>query len=52
MPRLRPASPPPRKDPASARVFRLETLGLLLLGALLLILTLARYWRQIPWNLR
>jgi hypothetical protein len=33
-------------------VFQLETIGLLILAALILILTLARYWRHIPWNLR
>jgi hypothetical protein len=33
-------------------VYASETTGLLLIAAVLLVLTLIRYWREIHWSLR
>jgi len=33
-------------------IYTLETTGLLVIAALILILTLVRYWHHIPWNWR
>jgi hypothetical protein len=33
-------------------VYTLETTGLLVIAALILILTLVRYWHHIPWTAR
>jgi hypothetical protein len=43
-----------RHDPAHHRhaVYASETTGLLLIAALLLVLTLIRYWHEIHWSLR
>jgi uncharacterized membrane protein YqhA len=35
-----------------AAVYASEAIGLLLIAFLLLVLTLARYWRYIHWSLR
>lgn len=43
----------PQKSPAPKRpIYSLETTGLLLIALLILILTLVRYWRHIPWGAR
>ena len=34
------------------QIYTLETTGLLVMAALILILTLVRYWHNIPWNAR
>jgi hypothetical protein len=50
------ASPQPQPDHPSARrpgkhhIFKLEAAGLLIIGALILILTLVRYWHHIAWS--
>ncbi|MGO8984059.1 MAG: hypothetical protein ACLPHI_18005 [Terriglobales bacterium] len=50
-----PVSPKPganekhRHDPA---IYAAEATGLLLMAVLLLILTVIRYWRYIPWSAR
>jgi len=51
-------SPAPRK-PASENkhqqrhsIYAAEATGLLLMAVLLLILTVVRYWRDIPWSAR
>jgi len=52
------ASPPPQPDNPSARhsgkhhIFKLEAVGLLIIGALILIFTLVRYWHHIAWSAR
>ena len=42
---------PARKHPRHA-VYATETSGLLLIGVLLLVLTLIRYWHAIHWSVR
>jgi len=49
----------PQRQPESSRhkhpvpeVYTLETTGLLVIAALILILTLLRYWHHIPWSIR
>lgn len=37
---------------ARHRAYGQETTGLLVIAFLLLVLTLIRYWRYIPWNVR
>jgi len=34
------------------QIYTLETTGLLVIAVLVLILTLVRYWHNIPWNAR
>jgi hypothetical protein len=43
-----------KRDPANHRhaVYASEATGLLLVAALLLALTLIRYWHEIHWSLR
>jgi len=50
----------PKRQPEKAQaehhshlqIYTLETTGLLVIALLILILTLARYWHNIPWNAR
>jgi hypothetical protein len=45
----------PEPLPAEHRtpqVYTLEATGLLVIALLILVLTLARYWRHIPWSAR
>jgi hypothetical protein len=49
--------PVPSPEPKDAKphrhaVYASETVGLLLIAALLLVLTLIRYWHHIHWSLR
>jgi hypothetical protein len=49
--------PVPSPEPKDAKthrqaVYASETVGLLLIAALLLVLTLIRYWHYIHWSLR
>jgi hypothetical protein len=55
-----PVSPKPAADSAHQEdkhrhrhsIYAAEATGLLLMAVLLLILTLIRYWRYIPWSAR
>jgi hypothetical protein len=53
-----PADLPPQPDqpsperPAKLRIYRLEAAGILIIGAIILILTLTRYWHHIAWSAR
>jgi hypothetical protein len=42
---------PPRRR-ARPRIFAREATGLIIVAILLMVLTLVRYWRYIPWNWR
>ena len=50
----------PKRQPEKAhaehhlppQIYTLETTGLLVIAVLILILTLVRYWHNIPWNAR
>ncbi|HXZ30864.1 MAG TPA: hypothetical protein VEH30_01170 [Terriglobales bacterium] len=42
---------PPERHPIP-EVYTLETTGLLVIAAIILILTLIRYWHHIPWGAR
>lgn len=46
--------PVPHSKPEASRkpVYPREVLGLVLIGILVLILTIIRYWQNISWNLR
>jgi hypothetical protein len=46
-----PEKPSPGRPPAT-HIYAMETTGLLVIAALILILTLARYWQFIHWSLR
>jgi hypothetical protein len=46
-----PERTPPERHPIP-EVYTLETTGLLVVAALILILTLIRYWHHIPWGFR
>jgi hypothetical protein len=39
-------------DAARAKVHKLQAAGLLIIAALVLLLTLIRYWHNIPWSVR
>ena len=55
MPATQPQRQPPDRDPgpnAKLSIHRLEATGILVIAILLLILTLVRYWRYIPWGAR
>jgi len=43
------ASPEHHRTP---QIYTLEATGLLMIAALILILTLVRYWYHIPWGVR
>ena len=38
--------------PESVHICKLEAGGILIIGALILLLTLARYWHHIAWSAR
>ncbi|MGB6678738.1 MAG: hypothetical protein WBE44_18725 [Terriglobales bacterium] len=49
--------PSPLEQPSSEhhrtpQIYTLEATGLLVIAALILILTLVRYWHHIPWGAR
>lgn len=52
------SSPQPARDPAppvrppKPHIYGVEATGLLVIAALILALTLIRYWHHIPWNWR
>jgi hypothetical protein len=50
------ASPPPdqpsAKPPSKLHIHKLEAGGILIIGALILVLILARYWHHIAWGAR
>lgn len=50
-PKREPEQKPPARHPIP-EVYTLETTGLLVIAALILILTLIRYWHHIPWSSR
>jgi len=43
---------PSRKRPDKLRIYELEAAGSLIIGALILLLTLTRYWHHIVWGAR
>ena len=43
---------PPARRSAKYHIFKLEAAGLLIIGVMILILTLIRYWHHIAWNAR
>ena len=45
----RPTPDPAPEPPSKLSIHRLEATGILVIAILLLILTLIRYWRHIPW---
>jgi len=47
-----PKPQPERAEHHLPQVYTLETTGLLVIAVLVLILTLVRYWHNIPWNAR
>jgi len=46
------ASPQHRPDAPRPHIYTLEAAGLLIIAALIMIITLARYWHHIPWSAR
>jgi hypothetical protein len=55
VPATQPKRQPSDHDPEShtkLSIHRLEATGILVIAILLLILTLIRYWRHIPWGAR
>jgi len=50
-PKRQPSDRPPNHMP-SFSIHRLEATGIVVIAILLLILTLIRYWRYIPWSAR
>ena len=47
-----PDQQPSRKRPDRLRIYELEAGGILIIGALILFLTLTRYWHHIVWSAR
>ncbi|MGA9813925.1 MAG: hypothetical protein WBQ64_14160 [Terriglobales bacterium] len=52
-----PAASPPPDQPSPERtskshIYKLEAAGILIIGALVLLLILARYWHYIAWGAR
>ena len=45
-----PDQQPSRKRPDKLRIYKLEAGGILIVGALILLLTLTRYWHHIAWG--
>jgi hypothetical protein len=43
---------PAKAEPAKSGIASLEARGVLIIAVLILILTLVRYWRHIPWGAR
>jgi hypothetical protein len=50
-PKKQPDRIPPERHPIP-EVYTVETTGLLVIAAIVLILTLVRYWHHIPWGAR
>jgi hypothetical protein len=48
----RPPRPSRLADAARARMHKLQATGLLIIAVLVLLLTLIRYWHNIPWSAR
>ena len=47
------ARPEPEKErPAKDRIYKLEAAGILIMGAIILLIILVRYWHQIAWGAR
>ena len=44
--------PTSAKRPAKHSIYKLEAGGILIIGALILIFILTRYWHYIPWSAR
>ena len=47
-----PDQQPSRKRPDKLRIYKLEAAGSLIIGALILLLTLTRYWHHVAWGAR
>ena len=47
-----PDQQPSPKRPDKLRIYKLEAAGSLIIGALILLLTLTRYWHHIAWGAR
>jgi hypothetical protein len=45
-----PSIPPSRKD--NSRILSAEATGIIVLAVLVLLITVIRYWRNIPWSAR
>ena len=45
-------TPPDKHHHRLPEIYTLETTGLLVIAILILILTLIRYWHNIPWSAR
>jgi hypothetical protein len=43
---------PSSKPPAKPSIHKLEARGILIIGGLILLLTLIRYWHHIAWGAR
>ena len=48
-PKRQPVAPEHHRTP---QIYTLETTGLLVIAVLILVLTLIRYWHNIPWGAR
>jgi hypothetical protein len=44
--------PPAAKRPAKHSIYRLEAGGVLIIGVVIFLLILARYWHHIAWGAR
>jgi hypothetical protein len=44
--------PPSAKRPARHSIYKLEAGGILVIGVVIFLLTLARYWHHIAWGAR
>ena len=44
--------PPSAKRPGKSSIYKLETGGILIIGVVIFLLTLARYWHHIAWGAR
>jgi hypothetical protein len=44
--------PAPSEHHRTPQVYTLEVTGLLIIAAMVLIITLIRYWHNIPWSAR
>ena len=51
-PKRQPEPPPVKQHRRVPEIYTLETTGLLVIAVLILILTLIRYWQNIPWSAR
>jgi len=45
-----PAAEKPKASDPKTKALRAETIGLILLSVLVLIITVIRYWGEIPWS--